>query len=623
MAGRGWMLSILLMCSSLASAAERLALVIGNDQYAHFLSLSQAGGDARRVGDVLEALPQPFLVTRVADVNKITMNRALTAFQTQLSQRGGEVAFVYYAGHAVSYSNRVWLLPVDAQVEVPEDIEAAGMSLEDVAAKLRVGGWKAVVLVLDACRNQLYADGKAPRGIRGDALERGLGPIRDVEGLLLAYATASGQVAKEDTSTGGYYTSELLKHLRQPGLKLQDVFNDTALAVQRKTGQKPELNLTAIEPIFLAGQPAAEPMAAPDAERQLWDESHCNGSDRPGCEAYLAAYPLGRFAALARARMSGGAAHKPPPSPPRGNEGASTQPSRAKVVAGPRFRDCPTCPEMVVVPAGSFKQGSPYDESGRNEDEDWQRTVRVQAFALGVNEVSRGEFQRFVEATKYLTEAERNIDNEGCITYKGGVIEIGWKAGTSWRDVGFAQTDAHPVVCVSWNDAKAYIDWLNRQSGQRYRLPSESEFEYANRANTSTAWPWGSSGDAGCALANYADASARTRFPNWYATADCNDGQTFTAPVASYLVNAYGLFDTAGNVWEWAEDYWHDNYWRENSRGAPVDGGAWVSGGDSRRRVLRGGSWESYPSKLRSANRGSYSLSDRGFHVGFRVARSL
>lgn len=321
MMGRGWWLPILLLCSSLASAGERLALVIGNDRYAHFQPLAQAGGDAQRVGDALQSLQQPFEVTRVADVDKVRLNRALTEFQSLLSRGGGEVAFVYYAGHAVSHDNRVWLLPVDARVETPSDIEVAGYALDEVAKKLRVDGWKAVVLVLDACRNQLFADGRAPAGVRGDVLARGLPAIPRVEGLLLAYATASGEVAKEDTATGGYYTRELLAHLRQPGLRLQDVFNNTALAVQRKTGQEPELNLTAIEPIFLAGQSAADPIAGSDAERQLWDESRCNAGDLAGCEAYLAAFSEGRFASLARARMAG-----PPTSSRPVNEGAGKEP---------------------------------------------------------------------------------------------------------------------------------------------------------------------------------------------------------------------------------------------------------------------------------------------------------
>lgn len=163
---------------------------------------------------------------------------------------------------------------------------------------------------------------------------------------------------------------------------------------------------------------------------------------------------------------------------------------------GERFRDCVACPEMVVIPSGRFEQGSPRDEPGRTENEGPVRTVQIAQFAMGRTEVTRGEFRRFVEATGYRTEAERDVDvpdaldevhvgpNPGC--------HLGeWREGTSWRDPGFVQDDSHPAVCVSFNDGSAYVAWLAKETGKPYRLPSESEVEYANRAGTTTPWPWG------------------------------------------------------------------------------------------------------------------------------------
>jgi formylglycine-generating enzyme required for sulfatase activity len=278
-------------------------------------------------------------------------------------------------------------------------------------------------------------------------------------------------------------------------------------------------------------------------------------------------------------------------------------------------------PAMIRLPAGKFIQGSSDDEDGRDPDEGPVREVSIRAFALGEREISRAEFGAFVKATGYQTEAERNTpvptrdDAIGCFTWRGGG-DFNWKEGANWRNPGFEQTDAHPAGCVSWNDANAYIEWLNRETGKQYRLPSESELEYAIRAGSATPWPWGSDPEAGCAHANLADTNADQRFPDWGA-ADCDDGHLFTAPVGSRAANAFGLFDTLGNVWEWTRDCKHPDY-----RGAPVDGSAWTdgAGADCSMRVLRGGSWDDIAIWLRSANRSQDPMSARFHYSGFRLA---
>jgi formylglycine-generating enzyme required for sulfatase activity len=271
--------------------------------------------------------------------------------------------------------------------------------------------------------------------------------------------------------------------------------------------------------------------------------------------------------------------------------------------------------------------GSPSYEAGRNSDEGPVRAVRIKAFRMGKFEVTRGEFRRFVEAKNYLTEAERDVDvpdhagdwakgpNPGCFAYKGGT-EFGWKAGTSWRDPGYAQEDDHPVVCVSWNDAQAYIKWLNGVTGRRYRLPSEAEQEYAIRAGSGTAYAWGADANGACAYANVADASAKGRFSGW-STVSCDDEAVFTASVGRYRANDFGLHDTVGNVWEWAQDCYRDSY-----TGAPVDGGA-VEARGCERRVLRGAAWDNTPAWLRSAVRVGVPPASLSFQFGFRLAEDL
>ena len=271
---------------------------------------------------------------------------------------------------------------------------------------------------------------------------------------------------------------------------------------------------------------------------------------------------------------------------------------------GTKFRDCPECPGLVVVPPGSFMMGSPASEAGRLDDEGPVRRVTIAApFAVGVHEVTRGEFARFVSATG------RSM-GDSCWTYEDGEWEI--RSGRHWRSPGFRQGDDHPVVCVNWRDARAYVDWLSGETGQRYRLLSESEWEYAARSGTRTAWYWGESESGQCRYANGADAS--TDF-DW--RTGCDDGYSRTAPVGSFAANVFGLHDMSGNVWEWVEDCWNASY-----AGAPRDGSAWESG-DCSARVLRGGSWNFIPGGLRSASRGGDGTGIRIDFLGFRVARTL
>ena len=294
----------------------------------------------------------------------------------------------------------------------------------------------------------------------------------------------------------------------------------------------------------------------------------------------------------------------------RKDEAERRERERASSEPGRRFRDCDGtwCPEMVVVPAGSYMMGSPESEAGRNDDEGPQHRVRIaKPFAVGVMEVTRGEFARFVHDTGHST-------GNACVTYEGGEWEQ--RSGRSWRNPGFNQTDGHPVVCVSWEDAQAYVKWLSRETGERYRLLSEAQWEYVARVGTRTSRYWGDGETRQCAHANGADRALKRRYGDWkWTVASCDDGRIHTAPVGSYRANGYGLHDVLGNGWEWVEDCWHDGY-----GGAPGDGRAWTVGGDCSRRVLRGGSWIIRPQGLRSAYRVRRTAGNRFSVAGFRVA---
>jgi formylglycine-generating enzyme required for sulfatase activity len=176
--------------------------------------------------------------------------------------------------------------------------------------------------------------------------------------------------------------------------------------------------------------------------------------------------------------------------------------------------------------------------------------------------------------------------------------------------VGFAQADSHPVVCVSWNDAQAYIGWLNQTTGKTFRLLSESEREYVARAGTQTAFWWGDS--ITTAQANYGGTGKS------YNGSPKGEYRQATVPVSSFAPNPFGLYNVHGNVWEWVEDCFHDTY-----GGAPADGSAWTTGCSNNARVLRGGSWNDNPAYLRSAIRSWGTPVSRDIDGGFRLARSL
>ena len=243
---------------------------------------------------------------------------------------------------------------------------------------------------------------------------------------------------------------------------------------------------------------------------------------------------------------------------------------------GETFRDCALCPAMVVLPAGGFDMGSPPDEVGRAADEGPVHRVEIaRPFALGRYEVTFAEWDACVAAGGCRYRPDDN----------------GWGRGD------------RPVINVSWHDAREYTDWLSKLTGQPYRLPSEAEWEYAARAGTTTARPWGV--EIGDGQANCHGCGG-----DW-------DGAR-TAPVGSFAANGFGLHDMLGNVWEDTADCWHGDY-----RGAPPDGSAWQTG-DCQRRVMRGGGWAVRPSYVRSANRhGGYADRRDSAYGGFRVARAI
>ncbi len=273
---------------------------------------------------------------------------------------------------------------------------------------------------------------------------------------------------------------------------------------------------------------------------------------------------------------------------------------------GTTFRDCETCPVMVVIPAGSFVMGTPA-EAG---------TLVIQvphAFALGRNEVTRAEFARFVADSGHEPRP-------GCRNWDPVLVRFNDDARRNWRNPAtpVEPVDDHPVTCLTFADARAYVEWLARETGERYRLPSEAEWEYAARGGTTTLRPWGDAPEDGCEFANTYDVTADAAYRLGWPHAGCRDGHADLAPVGRFQPNSFNLHDMIGNVQEWVQDCATDSF-----IGRPRDARAWEWLGGCRRRIQRGGSWLTPPDGSRSAYRVAASEGDRSDDTGFRIAKEL
>ena len=275
---------------------------------------------------------------------------------------------------------------------------------------------------------------------------------------------------------------------------------------------------------------------------------------------------------------------------------------------GMTFKECNECPEMVVVPAGSVRLGSPGSESSRSEDEGPQTEIKfARPFAASKFEVTVDQFTAFMDQTEHLIE-------ESCYTVEQGRFER--KPRRSFRNPGFTQTGLHPATCVEWPDAKAYVNWLAQRTGKPYRLLSESEWEYAARSGSSAAYPFGEEKEHLCQHANGGDLSGAEVVPSMMIT-ECRDDHAYTAPVGSFPPNVFGLYDMIGNVMEWVEDCYDKTY-----KGLPVDGSPRTTSNDGIcLHITRGGSWNEYYGSLRVAKRATNTT--REWDYGIRIARSL
>ena len=598
-----WVLLVGLISNCLPSFAQqrpantqRLALVIGNDNYTRLTRLENARADARAMAEALKQAG--FDVTLQLDVNQRGLLAAVRNFKAKLVG-GGEAVF-YYAGHGVQLGATNYLLPVDMNAENSEQVRDDGLPLQRVLDDMTEQKVRFSLAIVDACRDNPFPPGPT----RSLGASRGLAPTTPATGQMVLYSAGSGQTAldrlgSDDRDPNGLFTRILLQEMKRPGVSVDRVLRnvrDQVVSIAKKFNhqQVPALYDQAIGDFYFsppvagvqtANIPAQPPIAIPSDpsanDRAFWD-SVKDSRNPDEFKAYLEQYPKGLFAALAQTRLKALQSTQVASVVPNV---AATQPQAvpgalASMTRGTVFRDCADCPEMVVIPAGSFTMGSSSSESGRYDDEGPQHPVRITSpFAAGKFEVTFDEWDACVR-------------DRGCTQNPS---DQGWGRGK------------RPVINVSWEEAKSYTQWLSRRTGKSYRLLTEAEWEYVARAGTTTAFSFGNS--ISPQQANYATT-------NSYAGSSVATTPRNTVTVGSYAPNAFGLYDVHGNVFEWTEDCFNANY-----NGAPSDGTAWMSG-DCGRRVLRGGAWVSLPQLLRSAYRNGDDPAGRGSGFGFRLART-
>ena len=624
----------------------RVALIIGNSDY-RSAPLDNPANDASDLAASLEK--QGFNVLVRENVGERGLKEAVDVFAKHL-QKGG-IGLFFFAGHGIQLKDQNFLLPVDVGFDSEADISFKSISAEYVLSRMAEAGNRINIVILDACRNNPLQQSRK-------TISKGLGVMnvgRAEKGTFIAYATSPGSTAADGTGRNGLYTKHLLRSLETSDSDIDRVFGRVRTGVVQDTNgeQVPWTSSSVIGSFYFdvaedlaamrrplpqaISRQEAEADAAPmpydpAQETALWEriKDSRNPADYIG---YLEKFSGARRAAYARwmVQKLGGTVPATARPAVRPAADAPTQISMAAPTAvlptpsspavpgvlpsgstpspGTVIQDCAECPELVAIPPGEYTMGSGPKEKIRELDEEPAHRVRVTtSLAVGKFEITRAQYAAFVKDTGRESKP-------GCHSTRGGFFHKNPKA--TWQNPGFEQKNEEPAVCVSWNDAQAYVAWLSKKSVKQYRLLNESEWEYAARAGSTGRRYWAEADDAAtCRYASVADSSYKAVSPG-APLFSCSDGFAHTAPVGRFPANPFGLHDMLGNVWEWVEDCWNEGY-----AGAPELAVPRVSGACNE-RVFRGGAWNSTPTTLRTAYRDRESKEERHDNLGFRVARPL
>jgi formylglycine-generating enzyme required for sulfatase activity len=547
-------LFLIVLFSCQAVAEQRLALIISNSNYGGATSyLENALADAHALRD--ELVNDGFIVQLKENLTKQLMKGALTNFQSKIEP--GDTVLFFFNGIGLQLNGQTYLIPSDAQIWTEADVKRDGASLDTLLSDLASAKSAAKIIIVDAAKRNPFE-----RHFR-DAPE-GLAAVDTPSGSLVLLSASPGKLVPDNEEPNGSFMSELIRQIRLPG-NAEDAFRRARLGVYHssKGEQVPWVSSSLVREFsFLSGNkkldesenPASPAVASAPAASSSPDSSGPSDVVRPPSNG-------GSSDSSDDEESEPPARAAPQPSP---------QPRPSTVSpAGLIFKDCDECPELVVVSAGEFTMGS-----GDHPHEKPAHKIKItHPFAIGRYELTFADWDQCVDAGA----CRNRPDSHGL------------------------QRDKYPVGDVSWEDANAYLKWLSAKTGQVYRLPTEAEWEYASRAGSPKRFSWGN--EAGAGNAN---------------CSDCGSGAGGKlSPVGSYKPNAFGLFDTAGNVAEWVQDCWNESY-----SGAPADGAPWLSG-NCGLRGLRGGSFNSNAQFCRPSARFRYDSDVRYEANGFRVLRTL
>jgi formylglycine-generating enzyme required for sulfatase activity len=642
----------LILSQPVLSATPRTALIIGNAAYQEG-PLSAPVRDARALAKVLRKLG--FQVIERSNLNLEEMEQAIGKFHKLLSQRSG-VGLFYYSGHGIQYENQNYLIPIGANLYGAYALPRKTIAVNEVLEAMNSAGNTVNLVFLDSCRTPPEM---VKSWTKGKEIPPGMAKQSEVPGSLIAYAAAPGKPALDGKNgQNSPYVKHMLKWIQVPNLSITDALTQVRRSVMKATRyrqepQQPQFS-SALNELFYFNPSAPDKISCPECPQLLrtcqrhfkanrlttgrggtaldcysdvLKKDRNNGEALRGLEKIEAKYVAWIERALSRKQknkvlqyMAGlrkvnpespklaafeAQMQTPPPIQPQTVTVQPRQRFSAGQVFRDRLKDGSKGPHMVWIAAGSFQMGS---NDGESDEKPVHKVNITQDFGMGRYEVTVGEFRQFVNATGYRTEAEKG---DGCYIYKNGWwwSSKDWskERDANWRNPNFSQNDNHPVVCISWNDAQAYTKWLSKQTGKKYRLPTEAEWEYVARAGTTTKYWWGNT--ASHEYANYGADSCCSGL------AKGKDRWEYTAPVGSFAPNQFGIYDTVGNVWEWTQDIYSSDYYSKRIYSDPTG----PSTGSY--RVYRGGGWFFTAPYCRAAYRGSLSPGDRFSYLGFRLLR--
>jgi formylglycine-generating enzyme required for sulfatase activity len=542
---------LLILAAMLPAAAEpRVALVIGNSKYTGDLpKLANPDNDAELMAATLKKLG--FQVVKVQDADLSQMKRAISDFGTKLGNAGPTaVGLFFYAGHGLQISGNNYLIPINARIEKSADADLEAVDANLILKQMEFAGNSLNIIILDACRNNPLS-----RGMR--SASGGLAKMDAPLGTFIAYSTAPNQTAADGDGKNSPYTAAITKAMLKPGIAIEEAFRDARVDVLNATNR----------------------------EQIPWESSSLTGA------FYFA--PGGQTVASAAPALA-------PQAAPT-DQGAS----KALPAGGAESKECNNCPKLVALPGGTFMMGAAPGEADATKAEQPQKRITIKPFSIGKFDVTKEQFAAFLKDTGHKPNDRCDVDGSNKMT-----------ADQHWDRPAFGsylQSARDPVVCVSWNDAEAYVQWLAKVTGKPYRLPSEAEWEYAARAGSAGAHYWDDSDQKGmCRYANVADLSVLQVFAGWK-VAQCNDGHPFTAPVDALKPNGFGIHGMLGNVKQWVADC------PTGSPSAIPDDGAAVQGSCAQ-HMVRGSAWNSPPSLVRFAYREHAPADYAANNYGFRVA---